>query len=441
MDRPAARACAATGLNSPTHHARTYMNAWQCHIPAARRPSTRTALAGRVSGRLSFTLGALIAVAALAVAAALTILPRLHARSEAAKETVGLNVPAVAVISPKAGEKSQEIVLPGNMEPYIDTAIYARTNGYVKRWTADIGTHVRSGELLAEIDTPEVDDQLRQARAEVDSAEVNYQVARRTSERWQELLVTGTVSKHQAEQVEGEMRARKAALESARHNVARLEKLQSFSKIYAPFEGVITARNVDVGALIDAGADRELFHIASTQKLRVYVNVPQIYSRDVRRGMPAELKLLEFPGRSFMGKVVRDTQSIDVQSRTLRAEVEVDNASGELLPGAYAQVHLLLSAPGTGLILPVNAILFRSDGTQVAVVTSDQHVRLKPVELGRDFGTEVEILSGIEKDDDVIANPSDSIVAGTPVRVIAPAPPPDASSSSGARSSPAQSRS
>lgn len=375
----------------------------------------------RCGGGLLLNLAVLIVLAMVAAAAAMTILPRLHANAELSKESSVLNVPTVAVITPKHAEGAQEVLLPGNMEPYIDTPIYARTNGYLKRWTVDIGGRVKAGDLLAEIDTPEVDDQLRQARADVLSAEADYQVAKRTSDRWQELLKTGTVSKQQAEQTEGAMRARKAALDSARFNVARLEKLQSFKRIYAPFDGVITARKVDIGALISAGAERELFHIASTQKLRVYVNVPQIYSRDVHRGMEATLTLQEFPGRRFAGKVVRDTQSIDPASRTLLAEVEVDNANGELLPGAYAQVHLKLKSPGAGLVLPINAILFRSEGTLAAVVTADQHVALKKLDLGRDYGTEVEIVAGLDADDRVIINPSDSIIAGTAVRVVKPA--------------------
>ncbi len=389
----------------------------------SRRPSPGPSR-GRHAGRIPTLVIVLIALATLAGIAVLAIMPRLEARTALEKDSVTLNTPTVAVIKPKLGSEAQEIVLPGNMEPFIDTPIYARTNGYLKRWTVDIGARVKEGDLLAEIDTPEVDDQLRQARADVQTAMANYEIAKRTSDRWQELVKTGTVSKQQADQMYSEMQARKAALDSANFNVARLEKMQSFKKIYAPFDGVITARKTDVGALLDAGsqgAGRELFHIASTKKLRVYVNVPQLYSRDVADGMEADLTLAEYPGRHFTGKVVRNTKAIDVASRTLLTEVDVDNASGELLPGSYTQVHLKLKATERALVLPVNAMLFRAEGMQVAVVTPDQRVALKNVQLGRDFGTQVEILSGLDANDQVIVNPSDSLVAGTQVRVVKPA--------------------
>lgn len=390
---------------------------------AAARRSARPARPPRErsTGRIPVLVIVLIALVTLGGVAALAIMPRLEAKSALEKESATLNTPTVAVIRPKLGSEAQEITLPGNMEAFIDTPIYARTNGYLKRWTADIGARVKAGELLAEIDTPEVDDQLRQARADVATASANFDIAKRTSDRWQELVKTGTVSRQQADQMYSEMQARKAALESARFNVSRLEKMQSFKKIYAPFDGVITARKTDVGALIDAGSGgtgRELFHIASTKKLRVYVNVPQLYSRDVVEGMDADLTMLEYPGRHFTGKVVRNTRAIDVASRTLLTEVDVDNASGELLPGAYTQVHLKLKASARALILPVNAMLFRAEGMQVAVVTPDQRVALKKVAIGRDFGTEVEIVSGLDANDHVIINPSDSLMAGTAVRVV-----------------------
>jgi RND family efflux transporter MFP subunit len=367
-------------------------------------------------------IAAALVVAVFAAVLVWGILPRLDATAALKKETQALNIPTVSVIKPKAGNASRELVLPGNMQAFVDTPIYARTSGYLKRWTADIGAHVKAGQLLAEIDTPEVDDQLHQARADLATAEANFRLAQKTAERWQELLKTGVVSKQMADQTYGEMEARKAALDSARFNVARLEKMQAFKKIYAPFDGVITARNTDVGALIDAGSGggpaRELFHVASTKKLRVYINVPQFYSRDAVPGVEAELTLSEFPGRSFKGSLVRTTQAIDAASRTMLAEVAVDNPTGELLPGAYAQVHLKLRTSNMVLVVPVNTLIFRSEGVQVAVVQPDQRVALKKIVLGRDFGTEVEVVSGLEQGEAVILNPSDSLASGTQVRVV-----------------------
>ncbi|HTO45630.1 MAG TPA: efflux RND transporter periplasmic adaptor subunit [Burkholderiales bacterium] len=365
-----------------------------------------------------------VGVIALVFLAALVwgILPRLEATAALKKETQALNIPTVSVIRPKTGDASQELVLPGNMQPFVDTPIYARTNGYLKRWTADIGAHVKTGQLLAEIDTPEVDDQLHQARADLATAEANYKLAEKTAARWQALLKTESVSQQEADQTQGDMEAKKAALESARFNVSRLEKMQAFKRIYAPFDGVITARNTDVGALIDAGSGggpgKELFHLASTQKLRVYINVPQFYSRDAAPGVEAGLTLTEFPGRVFKGTLVRTTQAIDAASRTMLAEVAVDNPTGELLPGSYAQVHLKLHSSNTAFIVPVNTLIFRSDGIQVAVVQPDQRVALKKILVGRDFGTEVEVMSGIEKEDAVVLNPADSLASGAQVRVV-----------------------
>ena len=368
---------------------------------------------------------AILAGAGIALVVAVLILgiqPRIEAREALKKQTLDLNVPTVSVMRPKRGSPTRELVLPGNMQAFVDTPIYARTSGYLKRWTADIGAHVKAGALLAEIDTPEVDDQLQQARADLATAEANYRLAEKTATRWQELLKTGVVSKQMADQTYGDMEAKKAALESARFNVARLEKLHSFKKIFAPYDGVITARNTDVGALIDAGsgsaAGKELFHIADTRKLRVYVNIPQAYWREAGPGVEAELTLDEYPGRRFKGTLVRSTQTIDAASRTLLAEVDVANPTGELLSGAYAQVHLKLPAANMILVVPVNALIFRSEGVQVAVVQPDQRVGLKNIVLGRDLGTEVEVASGLEEGEAVILNPSDSLAAGTQVRVV-----------------------
>ncbi len=382
--------------------------------------------AGLASGRRKrFGLRWIVAgvvVAIFAVAFILGIKPRLEANAALKKETQALSVPTVSIIRAKPGEANQELVLPGNVQAFMDTPIYARTNGYLKRWYADIGARVNAGQLLAEIDAPEVDDQLQQARADLANAKATYALAASTAERWEGLLKSNSVSRQETDEKMADTQVKKAVLDAASFNVARLEKLQSYKKIYAPFSGVVTARNTDVGALIDAGSaggpGKELYHLAATDRMRVYVSVPQLYSRDAAPGTPADLTLAEFPDRRFKGKLVRTTSSIDAASRTLLAEVEVDNRTGELLPGAYAQVHFKLKTINQALVLPVNTLLFRSEGSQVAVVGQDQKVVLTKVVLGRDFGTEVEVVSGLAGTESVILNPSDSLAAGTQVRVV-----------------------
>jgi RND family efflux transporter MFP subunit len=367
--------------------------------------------------RLWLLLGAVLIVAAATFI--FGIKPRLDSRADLKKETATHNVTSVSVTKPKTTSASQELILPGNLQAFSDTPIYARTPGYLKRWYADIGKKVKAGELLAEIDAPELDDQLQQAKADHATAEANYRFAQSTAARWEALLKTDSVSKQEADEKRNDMAARKAVLEAARYNVLRLEKLQAFKRIYAPFDGVITARNVDVGMLIDAGSApaKEMFHIASTKRLRVFVNVPQSNARDVGPGMTAELTLAEFPGQHFKGTFARSSQSIDAVTRTLRSEVDVENATGELLPGSYAQVHLKLSSEHAALIVPVNTLLFRPEGVMVAVLQNDRAV-LTPIKLGRDYGSEVEVVSGLNAIDLVILNPSDSLVSGAPVRVV-----------------------
>ena len=376
----------------------------------------------RPEGKRRFSRRWLMLGLALILAAATYIFgiqPRLVARTDLKKETASINVMSVSVTKPKTSGASQELVLPGNLQAFSDTPIYARTNGYLKRWHADIGKRVKAGELLAEIDAPELDDQLQQAKADHATAEANYLFAQSTAARWEALLKTDSVSKQEADEKRHDVAARKATLEAARYNVLRLEKLQSFKRLYAPFDGVITARNVDVGTLIDAGIGpaKEMFHIASTKRLRVFVNVPQAYARDVGPGMAADLTLAEFPGQRFKGTFSRSAQSIDEASRTLLSEVDVENAAGELLPGSYAQVHLKLSGEHAALIVPVNTLLFRPEGVMVAVLQADRAV-LTPIKIGRDFGSEVEVASGLNATDSLILNPSDSLVSGTQVRVV-----------------------
>ncbi|CAB3766022.1 efflux RND transporter periplasmic adaptor subunit [Paraburkholderia solisilvae] len=329
---------------------------------------------------------------------------------------------AVEVVHPEKSSAALDLVLPGNVQAYLDTPIYARTNGYLRKWYADIGSHVKAGQLLAEIDTPEVDDQLRAARADVTNAEANYALAKTTADRWTDMLKTKSVSKQETDEKVGDMLAKKGTLDAARFNVARLEKTQSFQKVYAPFDGIVTARNVDVGALIDAGSAggpaKELFHVAQADRLRVYVNVPQAYSQQIHSGEGAYLTLTETPGKHYPGSVARTSGAVDPTQRTMLVEVSVDNRNGDLLPGAYAQVHFALSSQATPYTLPGNTLLFRPDGVKVATVDEQQRVRLVKVSLGTDYGTRVAIASGLAGNEQVILNPQDSIVDGAPVRIM-----------------------
>lgn len=368
-----------------------------------------------------YTILALLIVAAIVIAG---ILPRLKARAALRTETNDMAVPNVNVIHPKLGSPQEEIVLPGNMQAFTDSPIYARTNGYLKKWYVDIGGHAKSGQLLAEIETPEVDQELDQARADLNTAQANFALAQTTATRYQDLAKSDSVSKQDVDNATGDFAAKKAMVASAQSNVKRLEELQSFEKIYAPFDGVITARNTDVGHLINSGNGgpaTELFHIAATQTLRVFINVPQANSQAAKPGLFADLTLPEFPGRTFKGKLVRTADSIDPSTRTLLVEVDVDNSNGVLLPGAYTEVHLKVPDGVPSLILPVTALIFRSQGLQVATVQGGNRAVLTNIALGRDMGTEVEVVSGLTADDSVIVSPPDSLIAGEAVRVVTPA--------------------
>jgi RND family efflux transporter MFP subunit len=328
-------------------------------------------------------------------------------------------VPTLVVTNPQSGSLLQEIALPGNTQAFTDTPIYARTNGYLRHWYFDIGARVKAGQLLAEIETPEVDQQLQQARAELATAQANYTLSQTTAERWQFLLKSDSVSKQETDEKIGDLNAKKAIVDSFSSNVRRLEETQGFQKIYAPFSGVITARNTDIGALINAGANaptRELFHLASINTLRVYVNVPEVYSRAAVPGASATLTLDEYPGRIFEGKLVRNANAIDVNAHTLLVEVDVDNPKGELLPGAYVSVHLKLPSQVPAFTIPSNALLFRQEGLR-AVIVRDGKAELVPIKIGRDFGHSVEVLAGLSGTDPVVLNPPDSIISGTPVNV------------------------
>jgi RND family efflux transporter MFP subunit len=346
---------------------------------------------------------------------------RARANSSLERATLANSVPTVATIFPKVTGGAEEVELPGNMQAFVDTPIWARAGGYLKQWYADIGAHVKRGQLLAEIEAPEVDQQLQQARAQLATGQANLKLAQVTAQRYNNLFTTDSVAKQDVDNAVQAAAARAAEVTSAQANVSRLEQLVAYEKVYAPFDGVITARNVDVGALVNADANtagKELFHLASNTTLRVYVSVPEVYSRAARPGVNANLTLSEFPGREFHGVVVRNAKSIDVNSRTLLVEVDVKNPTGELLPGSYASVHLKLPSKTEAVTVPSNTLLFRAEGLRVAVVRQD-HVDLVPVILGRDYGDQVEIVSGIHARDSVIVNPNDSIVSGQQVRAAA----------------------
>jgi len=374
----------------------------------------RPPLSGAKALLLAFAL-----VAGAVVLAILGIVPRVRARTTLQRQTEELAAPSVLVARPIPGRVSQELVLPGNIQAFTDSPIYARTSGYLKSWAFDIGAHVKKGQRLAVIESPEIDQQLAQARADVATAQANSAYAKTQSTRYEDLLGQNAVSKQDTDNFRAQANSTSNQVQAAQANVRRLEQLTGFEKIVAPFDGVITARNVDVGTLVDAGAARELFHMAADDVLRVYVNVPQIYSRAAQPGVTAELTLAEHPGRTFPGKIVRTANAIDPASRTLLVEVQVDNAKHELFPGAYTQVHFKMKSDRPALTLPVSTLIFRSEGLRVGVVRQGK-AALVPIVLARDDGRTVEVAGGLQPNDEVIQNPPDSLIEGETVRVVEP---------------------
>lgn len=350
------------------------------------------------------------------------IVPRLEGRTALRQQTATYSDPTVAVVRPTPGAGVQQVKLPADVQPYATTWIYARTDGYLAHWYADIGTHVAAGERLADIAAPEIDAELQQARQTAATAEANYEIAKVTALRWTALLKTHSVSEEITQEDVAKMKAERAALAAARDNVVRLSELQSYERVTAPFPGVITARNIDVGALIDAGSaggrGSALFHLVETDKLRVFIDVPQEFAAEVRPGTAATLTLSQMPGQTFTGQVVRTAGAINITSRTLRVEVDFDNGNGAIIPGAYGMIDLQIPIAHPLATLPVSALLFRPQGVQVATVDAASRVRLITVELGRDFGNRIAIASGLSGSERVIANPNDGIVTGEAVRVV-----------------------
>jgi RND family efflux transporter MFP subunit len=372
-----------------------------------------------ISGRKAVVL--LLVVLAVAVTiSVLGIVPRLRARTKLQQNTNALATPDVVVAKPQSGAPSQDLVLPGNVQAYVDSGIFARTDGYLKKWYFDIGARVKKGQLLAVIESPEVDQQLQQARADLATAQSNAGYAKIQASRYQDLLKSNAVAQQDADNFSTQAASTNTQVQSAIANVQRLEQLTSFEKIYAPFDGTITVRNVDIGTLINSGTSLELFHLSQEDVLRVYVNVPQVFSPACVPGVDAILTLAEYPGKTFEGKIVRTSKAIDPASRTLLVEVDVKNPTGELYPGAYAQVHFKLNNPQPTLILPVSTLMFRSEGLRIGIVVDNNKAKLLPITIGRDDGRNVEVVSGLKPGDEVIQSPPDSLIDGETVRIVQP---------------------
>lgn len=354
------------------------------------------------------------------VAAIVGLISRFSDRRALAKETEQLAVTTVAVIHPKVEPPQQELTLPSSLQAYIESPIYARTNGYLIKWYKDIGSRVQKGERLADIETPEIDQELQQARAARDQSAAQVEIAKTSAKRWENLQKMDAVAQQETDERTNAYAQAQANLAAATANVHRLEELESFKHVYAPFSGVLTKRNVDIGALINAGntgSNQQLFNIARIDPIRVYVSVPEIYAPSVRPGVHASIEVTSLNGQRFTGSVVRNAESIDPSTRTLLTEIDVPNPKGELLPGAYAQVHFDLKVQAVRLSVPVNALMFRAEGTRAAVVDANGKVHLQPVVIGRDFGLDVEILGGLQPSDSIVLNPSDSLEEGQQVSV------------------------
>ncbi|MGC1650867.1 MAG: efflux RND transporter periplasmic adaptor subunit [Candidatus Sulfotelmatobacter sp.] len=361
-----------------------------------------------------------LVVVVLVLSGAASMFSRFRAGRALAKETEIDSVATVAVVHPVAEKPDEELVLPASLQAYEESPIYARTSGYLLRWYRDIGSHVKQGELLADIDTPEVDQELSQARASRQQSAAQLDIAKISADRWQNLRKTDSVSQQENDMQTNAYQQAVANLAAADANVRRLEELESFKHVYAPFSGVLVKRNVDPGALINAGSvGMELFILAKVDPLRVFTNVPQAYSPAIKNGMPAYITLQEISGQKFRGTVARTAEAIDPATRTLLTEVDVPNKDGRLLRGSFGEVHFSPSINTEKVTVPVNAMLFRQEGPQLAIVGPDNKVQLRPITIGRDYGTTLEILGGVSVEDRIIINPSDSLEDGQTVNVAA----------------------
>jgi RND family efflux transporter MFP subunit len=378
-----------------------------------------------ISGRKAVVGIVMVLVVALALGG-YGIVSRRSANTVLAQRTTELAAPSVIALTPKQGAPVDSFVLPGNVTAYTDSPIYARTSGYLTKWYFDIGARVSKGALLADIATPELDQQLSQAESDLVTAQANANNARIQAERYTDLVKTDAVSHQDTDTFVNQSAAMAAAVKSAEANVQRLKELQSFEKVYAPFDGVVTARNIDTGQLITQGSTSELFHLQAIQTLRVYANLPQIYSSNVKRGSKIDLTFAEHAGKTFQGTLVRTSDAIDPVSRTLMVEIDVDNRGGELLPGSLAQVHFKTPAAGPTFIVPAAALIFRREGLRLGVVQDDNKAHLVPVVIGEDDGANVQIVSGLNAGDKVIQDPPDSLIEGEKVHVESPADQADA---------------
>ena len=382
----------------------------------------RSASLGEPERRKGVAVVGIVLIALLGAAIIYGVRSRASAENELQRSTEAAAIPSVNVTYPSGGSAAQEIVLPGNTQAFTDTPIYAHTSGYLRRWYVDIGSHVRKGQLLAEIETPELDQQLQQAEADLKSAEANMQLAQTTSVRWQSLLEKHAVSKQETDQMVSDYAARQANYAASQANVRRLKELQGYERVTAPFDGTITARSTDIGALIGTGSGatpRELFHLAAVGRLRIYVAVPEIYADSVRDGATVSVTQDADPKTVITGTISRNSSAIDQTSRTLNVQIDVDNGKGQLLPGAYVFVHLKLPAASHTVTIPSNALLFRAEGLRVGVVR-DGVVQLTPITIGHDYGATVEVTSGLTSSDTIVLDPSDSLTSGTKVEVNAP---------------------
>jgi RND family efflux transporter MFP subunit len=366
-----------------------------------------------------------VALLILLAAGAVTLISRASHERALAKETEQSTIPTVAVVHPLAEKPDEELVLPGSLQAFAESPIYARTNGYLVRWYKDIGSRVQEGDLLATIDTPEIDQELSQSRAARQQIVAQLDLAKISADRWENLRKSDSVSAQEADQQTSGYKQAQANLAAADANVRRLEQLEGFKKVYAPFSGVITKRNVDPGALINAGAGaagRELFDMARVDPLRVYTSVPQAYAPFIRVGASTTVTLQEFPGQRFLAKVARTAESIDPNTRTLLTEVDVPNRDGRLLPGSFGEVHFAVGSNVNKVTVPVNAMLFRSEGSRLAVVGPDNKVQLRPISIGKDYGTTLEVLAGVSTQDQIVINPPDSLEDGQLVNLTPASP-------------------